>query len=177
MCQEFSSILSPPAPNSGSKVPINSSRVSYKIIHSDPGILIARNLSNSSCLVKSDHGYRNQSYTNNQIMGLIRQCGFSYSKQVSTVTWMHVPRCPSHYISILAILYQHNSLIPCDCKSLGDSTPFMSVLEQTSRSARQHLEAYYKLRISDPIPDSKLDLHFIFFTNFTEVYLTNKTCT
>lgn len=84
---------------------------------------------------------------------------------------------PLHFYLGHTLPTQHNSLIPCDCKSLGDSTPFMSVLEQTSGSVRQHLEAYYKLRISDPTPDPKLDLYFIFFTNFTEVYLTNKSCT
>ena len=87
MCQEFHS--SPRTLGGGLGGPLYSSSVSYNIIHLDPGVLIAKNLSNSSSLLKFDHGYRNQAYKN-YILGLVEQCGFSYYKQLSTVTSMHV---------------------------------------------------------------------------------------
>ena len=84
--------------------------VLYNIIHLDPGILTARNFSNSSspsCLIM---WWRSVTHSNH-ILGPMRQCAFSNSKQVNKQRALNAcPRCLSYYISILTILYQYNSL-------------------------------------------------------------------
>lgn len=108
------------------KGPIKSSRVFQNIIHLDPGVLIASNISNNSSLVNFDYGYGDQSYTNSHHLALKRQCGFSCSKQVSTVTQMHAPAVSP--TTFLSWLYQQNSLqFLSACTFLGDSIPFKSV--------------------------------------------------
>lgn len=102
-CQEF---LSPQ--NSRGKGPIKSSSVSYNIIHLDPGVLIASNISNSSSCVKFYHGYRDQSYTRNHILGLMRQWGF-FIFQGSKYCDLSPGFSPTTFLSWLNI----TDIIPC----------------------------------------------------------------
>lgn len=71
-----------------------------------PSVLNDRNLPNSNSLIRFDYGYRDQSYTSNHLLGLMRKCTFSYSKQVS-------PACTSLDVShttFLSWLYFINTI-------------------------------------------------------------------